>query len=386
MKKAQTHTAVRRCPICRSNQGKTLGDFRYALFDDLNISGDKTLVQCSSCGLMYDDTRLTDADLARYYARNDHSEFINAGSIATSKDELESRLDRIVDQIVAHIPPPHKVLDVGCNRGGLLIRCRERGLLETAGIELCEKAREAARDEGLRVVSRLDELAGFKPDIIVFSHIIEHLLEPMDILGAIVRFAPGAYIYIEVPATETVFLCEPIEWSRSYFEHITHFTEESLKVLCRACGIAGIADGRTSGPGDAPSQCHWIVGQLPETFPQRRGLTTPPLSFYSKLPLPGGDAIEAIPEDNRPVAIWGVSQYAMLLLGSRPELARRVKRLFDVSPAKVGRSIRGITIEHSRQLSSLTKDDVLVLPKSTFLQEMRSLLPDIGFKGLVLEV
>ena len=96
---------------------------------------------------------------------------------------------------------------------------------------------------------------------------------------------------------------------------------------------------------------------------------------------PGG-VPEPMPQDGRPAAIWGVSQYAMLLLGSAPTLAGRVSRLFDGSPAKIGRSINGVVVEPSERLNSLSRDALLFIPRSKFLNQMLGQLHRIGFTGV----
>jgi len=81
------------------------------------------------------------------------------------------------------------------------------------------------------------------------------------------------------------------------------------------------------------------------------------------------------------LALWGVSQYAMLLLGSYYQFRKKVRYLFDSSPAKIGRRINGIKIASSQKISSLPKEIPLLIPKSAFTNEMLNLLPQIGFYG-----
>ena len=145
MREAKQYTPGRKCPICGAVDATRLGRFNYALFEDLAIPGEKELIQCNTCKLVYDDTGLTEEDLSRYYAGNSHYEFVNSGKIGNFKFESESRLDRIIKLLKANTTPPHRILDFGCNRGGLLLRCREHGITETAGLEPGEKARESAK-------------------------------------------------------------------------------------------------------------------------------------------------------------------------------------------------------------------------------------------------
>jgi len=92
-----------------------------------------------------------------------------------------------------------------------------------------------------------------------------------------------------------------------------------------------------------------------------------------------------LPKETGRLALWGISQYAMLLMGSRPELAG-IGRLFDASPAKIGRTIRGVRIESPKALLSLDADTVLLLPRSYYTDTMLAHLAAIDYKGDYLTV
>ena len=362
-----------------------MADLNYALFDDLNIPTRKTLTQCCVCGMMFDDTSLTEQHLNHYYANSKHYEFVYSGKLGDWRIEGEDRLDRIIHQFLPLLPPAPKVLDFGCACGVLLQRCRELGISDVAGVELGENSRASARQAGLVVEASLSGLAGFCPDVIVCTQVLEHLLSPRDTLRTMAEFAPGALVYLEVPAADHLLLKCPVEWWTYFFEHINHFTGESLRALCSACEIEVITDGVAPYSSEVPAECRWLMGRMPKS-PKSRFRPQRPSYLHPRLPRVGESTLETIADVKGPLAMWGISQYAMLLLGSCPDLAARVKRLFDTSPTKVGRSVAGMTVEHSQHIGTLTPAYVLLIPKSNYLKKMLDLLPEMGFDGLALEV
>ena len=373
----------RPCPTCNATNARRLAEMNYALFDDLNTPSHKFFVQCLCCGLLFDDTELTEEDLNRYYRENNLYNFAHSEKLGITFEPI-ARFDKIIDLLISHNPEPIRLLDVGCNRGAFLSRCLERGFTDVAGVELSESARRTATESGLRVVGHLDELSDFKPDCILMTQLLEHLLFPRKMLASLTAFAPGALIFLEVPATEAHFNQE-IEWFRFFFEHLNHYTQGSLRTLGNTAGIAFVDESHWLYSDTMPAPCIWYLGRLPIIAPKEPLALPPPESSYPALPQPGGSAIDNIPEDGRPIAFWGISFYTMLLLGSREKLSTRTRRLFDASPTKIGRSIRGITIEPSSELSRLTDDYILIIPKSYYREQMRSLLPGIGFTGTVVE-
>ena len=160
--------------------------------------------------------------------------------------------------------------------------------------------------------------------------------------------------------------------------------EQNIAEFARRSGIEIKKEGETPFSSlQADVRCRFIFGRF--AAKQKLIEVSSGYEYYpiSQIPFV---SVENIPQDDRPLALWGVSQYAMLLLGSCPELLCRIRRLFDASPAKIGRSIKGMVIESSSELGTLTDDFILLIPKSIFLPQMLSLLPSTGFKGTVVEV
>ncbi|MCX5813463.1 MAG: methyltransferase domain-containing protein [Proteobacteria bacterium] len=376
------YTPLRACPICNNKSGNILARLSYALFDDLNIPGTKTLICCDECGILYDDIAFTEKQLQDYYLRNEHYAASNIGGGGGISDDNNERYDRIIDALKPDTDD--LILDYGCGQGGFIARCRYREL-KAVGIEPSVKSCEVARKSGFPVYESMDVFIAQKPlqriHAIVFSHVVEHLINPMHLIRLFAQYAKDALVYIEVPDADSYLSPEAVCWEEMHFEHLSHFRQLHLAELARRSGIEILQeDGIPFSKYLHDIRCRVLVGRLSGLLKKPDAIRTSNSYFMSPLPPLTG---EDIPQDGHSLALWGVSQYAMLLLGSCPKLAGRVSRLFDNSPAKIGRSIDGITIEPSDKLSTLPNDFNLLIPKSKFLPEMRTQLHSTNFRGTV---
>ncbi len=373
-------SAPRACPVCDAGSGVALAALRYALFDDLCMSGEKTLTGCRRCGMLYDDVALTERQLAEYYGKNEHYAVSSTGGTGGISEDNATRYGRILSVL-----SPERdgvILDVGCGQGGFVDHCRAKGLT-AVGVEPSQRSRAAASNLGLPVFPSLDAFRAAHSEkpvaAVVLSHVLEHLLRPLDLLRRMAaQIAPGAKVYVEVPDAASYLASGALRWQELYFEHLAHFRSKNLTDIARLAGIRPRDAGTCFfSPSQPETHCCFLVGVVDGMVEPGESLT--PDTEFRLEPLPSVPRI-SMPKGNGPTALWGVSQYAMLLLGSRPELAG-VSRLFDASPAKVGRTIRGIAVESPDALPTLSTDAVLLLPQSPYVAEMVEHLETVGFRG-----
>lgn len=366
----------RNCPLCGSTRGVALARLTYALFDDLDISGDKTLKQCAACGLAYDDVAFSPAQLGDYYRHNEHYAATADGGGGGVSPDNEARYDRILEALA--LDGSGCILDYGCGQGGFLARCAARGL-RAAGVEPCMRSRMAGQAAGRDIHASLEAFvtAHSKEPVqaVVVSHVLEHLLDPAALLYALAYVAREVRIYLEVP--EAAYLGpDPVRWDQLYFEHLSHFQGGSLAALASRCGIAVEGEGVAGfSPAQADIPCRSVVGryQGPGQAPTvAADVARPELS-----PLPAVPGAN-LPVD-RPLALWGVSQYAMLLIGSNPSL--RPRWLFDISPAKLGRCIGGVAIGHPAGVAALPSEALLVVPSSAHAPNILHAMREYGYRG-----
>ena len=111
-----------------------------------------------------------------------------------------------LEKALPSIPPPARVLDIGCSWGRHLVSLRKKGY-DVAGIELAaEPARIARERHGLDVRSCPIEECDFPDsrfDVILMSHVMEHLLNPRAVAEKIRAWlAPGGEFLFKCPCAE----------------------------------------------------------------------------------------------------------------------------------------------------------------------------------------
>jgi hypothetical protein len=217
--------------------------------------------------------------------------------------------------------------------------------------------------------------------------VLEHVYHPLQFLRELVQSAaPNACFYIEVPNTaELPGASAP--WSWLYFEHINHFDSDALVEMASYAGLSLRQGSQWSFDPETGLANECIYGVFEKTNEvclesrcvERRlaqkldhGLPAGPLSLESQAMLESSD---------RPLALWGLSQYALLVLGMYPNVAQRIAALYDASPAKAGRRLNGIRVEYPKSLDRLPADCLLLLPRSSYTPGMIESLPSLGFAG-----
>jgi SAM-dependent methyltransferase len=137
-----------------------------------------------------------------------------------------------------------RLLDIGCNEGrGLRIHAANGFQVE--GLELNETAAGVAREAGFEVQTCL--LEDFNPgrpyDVAVLSNVLEHSLEPRQMLLDVHRIlVPGGHVWISCPNSQSwlrgAFGRSWINWHVPF--HISHFSPRKLCQLLEETGFARI--------------------------------------------------------------------------------------------------------------------------------------------------
>jgi 2-polyprenyl-3-methyl-5-hydroxy-6-metoxy-1,4-benzoquinol methylase len=135
-----------------------------------------------------------------------------------------------------------RVLEVGCGAGGILNHFRQIGA-EVKGCDLgSEYLQYGATRHGLDLVhGPIDAVSDIeKFDLIIYSHVFEHLLHPRaELLKIARRLAPQGVLYIEVPGIHNIrrqYRCDFLRLLQH--AHVLHFTLTTLNKLLEQGGFA----------------------------------------------------------------------------------------------------------------------------------------------------
>ena len=204
----------------------------------LNLLGstqDKQIFVCPKCGL---GTTVGIFKKEQYHDYHRDKTYIRAAD--QFKNIFQKRLD-----IISKIGGKGKVLEVGSSTGLFLSLLKDNGW-EVLGIEPSVTSSAIARKQDLPVLNTTFELANLKAnsfDVIIFNHVLEHMVNPTQtIKKARKLLKKDGIIFIDVPNFASLAArIQKAGWK--YLlpkEHRWHFTPTSLFLLLEKSGFAPV--------------------------------------------------------------------------------------------------------------------------------------------------
>ena len=197
-----------------------------------------TLHQCTSCSLVFK-----------------HIEGLNRSKI----DELQAALytdevsrakvkklytmikDRV--SILKQYKTSGKLLEIGCATGAFLQEAKEQGF-DVVGLDASTNYAKFTNDLGLDVKhGRLEDVSFEKEsfDVIAFSHLLEHIQDPMDFLEEVSQYLkPNGVLFIVVPNVESS-TNKMLGFNHSTFQqpdHLYFFSKETLNNYLSKAGFS----------------------------------------------------------------------------------------------------------------------------------------------------
>ena len=157
----------------------------------LNRPGDYYLVRCQQCGLIYQNPRLTPAELEQHYPES-YLPYQEDYRDASFLQRLSTQhwIQRRCAHLSRHHPGTGHLLDVGCATGLFLDAMRGRGW-DVTGVELSRYAAAYARKTfALEVVAGTLQEAQFPGnsfDVVTLWDVLEHVIDPKETLAEIRR-------------------------------------------------------------------------------------------------------------------------------------------------------------------------------------------------------
>jgi SAM-dependent methyltransferase len=141
-------------------------------------------------------------------------------------------LRKLYRSLEASTESPHLVLDVGCLGFGQLRLTKELALdnIKHFGVDYCEPD-DIPKDFTFKKADLSKQPIPYDDDrfdIVVASHIIEHIIDPISFFGECLRVCkPGGIVYLEAPSERSIWLPSmPFEhekfYSLNYYDDPTH--------------------------------------------------------------------------------------------------------------------------------------------------------------------
>ena len=231
----------RPCPACGNSTGEKLYKVRMLLPETFGIDGDYDIVSCDKCGCCYGDVLSTEEDYNNYY--DNHNCY--GGWQANSSSSYD--LDVVIRSIGQLVPQKARIVDVGFGNGKLLAGLKQDGYSNILGIDPSAKSVESLQEQGVpgKVGSIYDaELdATEKADVVIFTMVLEHLLEPKKALTAIRNnlLKKDGYLVVTWPYFDDLIADNSPLMNNFNHEHINFFSKQTADVLFGRVGFQSIA-------------------------------------------------------------------------------------------------------------------------------------------------
>jgi len=235
-----THTDdadVAYCPIC-ADAGRLIRSAEFSQRASLPMQ--VGVYVCANCSFGFNHPR-HDQAYKQYYASHQNDQLSQNWQISESERKRYQDQISVLRQYLSN-DRALRVLDFGCGQGGLL-HTMALGYERHHYFGCDANAQTHRREDGVSFHRDLAELAG-SFDVIVLSHVVEHLIDFGDLSKIENLLSPDGIVYIEVPNAGAYEYYSRREFLY-YFDrlHVNHFTSRSLAKIGSACKLVPVELG-----------------------------------------------------------------------------------------------------------------------------------------------
>ena len=262
--------------------------------------------------------------------------------------DLVQHFKEYSDFIVSRLRPGASVLEFGCNDGVLLSQLQDCGL-RCVGIDASDNVAELARAKGLEVYTGFltpdlvisQGLVG-QFDLVTCSNVFAHI-DDISLATRAVKMLlrHGGLFNIEVHDGRV--LADEAQFDTIYHEHLTYFTEETLKGFAVSQGFEFVECCRTPMHGGG---LRFIARLAAKTTDTTANLAVTARfdaeKFADTIARCRGD-IERLCERHGPIDAYGAAGRAQMFINITGT-AHCFRRVYDDSPLRQGRYIVGTDI------------------------------------------
>jgi SAM-dependent methyltransferase len=207
------------------------------------------VVICTGCGLVQTNPRMTIEAYGEYYTSGEHRKLQYAGADADHTFAHERRRGAEIYEYLTTarlLPSPASslIVDVGCGSGGTLSFFAERGA-RTVGFDVAPPDSHSAKAYGVELVAgTLADVThrGLRPDVIIYAHALEHVLDLNAELQRLAEVATrSTLLYIEVPGIKNLQAYDHDLIRYLQNAHTYHFGLETLTQLMEKHGFSRVS-------------------------------------------------------------------------------------------------------------------------------------------------
>ncbi len=317
---------------------------------------------CHSSGLVLQTTAVTPEQMLAYYAHT--ATYVNPNNNGGPQEKKVRDLSRFIHLVNDLIPEqPKSALQIGSSDGYTLSRFRDSGIEQVLGVDPSEASRNFAKQ-----TYSIESIAGSaedfecdqKFDLLVLTHILEHLYNPIDVLLKIKHYLnDSGHVLIEVPLWERVDL-QPI--GVLTFEHVNYFCENSLLLLMQKTGFDVVHISKNFNTNQYP-----VISLIAKNNLNSSTIPTPRNNYDTNREIlkkhlevtkqSWSDASEKIKKQlntQKKLYIYGGGIHTTQMLASTNiETYQAIQAIFDSSPSKWGKQLGNYEIIDPKRLKTL---------------------------------
>ncbi len=299
--------------------------------------GDLAMVYCAECGFVYN--RAFDLARLRYDAAYDNTQTCSP----LFHDYLDGRVHHlVVDKGVQNC----RIVEVGCGQG-LFLRKLVAAQAGNRGYGFDPSYTGPATDLDGRLLFQQRyydaDCADIPADVVVCRHVIEHVPDPVALLGTIrqaLAHAGQARVFFETPCVDWI-LRRQVIWD-FFYEHCSLFTVASLTTAFETAGftverVDHVFGGQYLWLEATVGRNNSAVAKDPGAIP---ALATAFTQTESRLRQDWQARIANLSRRGR-VALWGAGAKGVTLANLVDPQRQWLDCVVDLNPAKQGRFIPG---------------------------------------------
>lgn len=368
------HLEISRCPIC-AGLPTPLG---LSVTYSLTSLGERVSIDyacCPSCGFVFQRNPLTWKSLRAYYQASPRYRDAEV-------NDVETQLCRTQAGFMESAGPlrERSVLDFGADMGKLLdVLAAEYGCV-TSYIEENEEARRYLNNQG-RHREVASPLASDCFDWLVFSQVLEHIVNPVEFLATMRRrLVADGRVFVEVPCNS---FWDAQEYGFS-FEHTNYFSPATLASAFHRAGF-------TATKLEVCSDARYFAGKArviravaqvaPSSLPEH--LVDAVRSHHQGVAERFALLAAAHCRDGHPgLALYGAAELADLLLSNNSLRADEILAVFDTDARKHGTMFHGLQVRPPREIPSVAPAAILILSAAEVA--IRETIAATGFGGIVM--
>jgi len=225
------------CCVCGGNNFEFLSEKdRYGLYTPIVI--------CKNCGLIQMNPRMTQEAYNHFYNTEQKKLYVGRSFITDeyfkSQYDKGKRIFRYLQEKLKININNLNILEVGTGAGGILKYFEDKGN-KICGCDLCSEYIDYGKKQyglNLKFGTIEDIDMEYVPDIVIYSHVLEHVLNPIAELNRLKSIIDkDSYIYIEVPGVKYLKYSYDMNFLKQLQNaHVYYFT---LTTLENVLGQAG---------------------------------------------------------------------------------------------------------------------------------------------------